>query len=192
MGAAAFVNASRSVLALARHPDDSGGEQGSRRILAHVASNWGSYAPSLAVHVETREVDVDDGSRTEVGYLVIDGETTVGVEELQRESSEDGSDRREAIIAALAGGPRPSRDVKAEVAQELGCSRKTVERAAMEMVGAGELDRTESGFPATSTWELVKQQAGGERLSRDNTTRRGRPYWTNRSNKRDKRGREPQ
>jgi hypothetical protein len=165
VGAAAFVNASRSVLALARDPDDSEGERGRRRILAHVASNWGAYAPSLAVHVEMREVDADDGSRTEVGYLVIDGETTVGVEDLQRESNEDGSDRREAIIAALEGGRRPSRDVKAEVAKELGCSRKTVERAAMEMVADRELDREEHGFPATSTWELVTQEGSGD--SRD-------------------------
>jgi hypothetical protein len=147
MGAAAFVNAARSVLALARHPDDSGGEQGRRRILAHVASNWGRYAPSLALHVETREVDVDDGGRAEVGYLVIDGETNVGIEDLQRESSEDGSDRREAIIAALREKDwRPSREVKAEVAAELDCSLKTVERTAMEMLSEGVPSRRRPRF----------------------------------------------
>lgn len=178
-GAAAFVNAARSVLALAKHPDDAEGEAGRRRVLAHVATNWGAFAPSLAAHVETREIEVDDGSTTAVGYLELDGETTVGVDELQRDSDEDGSDRREAIIAALKDGPRPSRDVKAEVAKELGCARKTVERAAMEMVAEGELEVARSGFPSTSTWELTQPDPTGDGPTGDNMTLTERPHWGN-------------
>jgi hypothetical protein len=48
-GASAFVNAARSVLGVVRHPDDPAGEQGRERVLVHVASNWGRYAPSLGL-----------------------------------------------------------------------------------------------------------------------------------------------
>jgi hypothetical protein len=154
-GAGAFVNAARSVLAFARDPGDPEGEQGRERVLVLLRSNWGRPAPSLAMRVESREVDLDDGSRGEVGYLVVTGETAVGVEDLQRGADEDGSDCEEAVAAALADGPRPSKDVKASVAEELGCARKTVERAAVRMLERGELEIEAGGFPRRTTWTLV-------------------------------------
>jgi hypothetical protein len=39
------------VLLLARDPDDSKREQGDRRVLAHVKSNFGKQAPSLALQI---------------------------------------------------------------------------------------------------------------------------------------------
>lgn len=153
-GAGAFVNAARSVLVFAPDPDDPEGEQGSERVLVHVRSNWGRLAPSLGARIESRDVEVDDGSIADVGYLAMKGETSIGVEDLQRGPDEDGADAEELIGAALADGARPSREVKAEVAAQLGCSRKTVERAGTRMAGRGELVIDSGGFPRTTTWAL--------------------------------------
>lgn len=166
-GAGAFVNAARSVLAFARDPSDPAGEQGTERVLAHVASNWGTYAPTLAYRVEGRQIDVDDGSIADVGYLVAKGATDVGVDDLQRGPDENGTDAQEAIGAALADGARPSRIVKAEVVTALGCSKRTVERAAVRMADAGELRIEQGGFPRTTTWALISRDTPDH--SRDTT-----------------------
>ncbi len=153
VGPARSLTAARSVLVLARSPDDPGGEQGSDRVLVHVASNWGRYAPTLAASVQAREVDLDDGSRTEVGYLQITGECDIGVEDLQRGADENGgADVDEAIFELLADGSKPSREVKARVVAELGCGKRTVERAAERMAARGELAIESGGFPRTTTW----------------------------------------
>ncbi|MCP9490363.1 MAG: AAA family ATPase [Solirubrobacteraceae bacterium MAG38_C4-C5] len=154
-GAGAFVNAARSVLAMARDPGDPDGEQGTERVLLHVGSNWGSYAATLAWRVEGRTVEVDDGSTTDVGYLVDNGESTVGVDDVQRGPDDNGGDAEEAIGAALVAGPRPSREVKGEVATALGCAKKTVERAAVRMAQRGDLTIEQGGFPRTTTWALA-------------------------------------
>jgi len=154
-GAGAFVNAARSLLVLARSPDDPDGEQGRERVLVHVGSNWGRYAPTLAARVQSHEVDLDDGSQASVGYLLITGESDVGVEDLQRGRDENGGvDVEEAIGAALTDGPKPSREIKAQVAAEVDCSRRTVERAATQMSNHGELIIDSGGFPRTTTWTL--------------------------------------
>lgn len=159
-GAGAFVNAARSVLALARDPGDPQGEQGVDRVLLHVGSNWGRYAPTLAWRIESRSVEVDDGSTADVGYLVSKGETSVSVEDVQRGPDENGSDAEEAIGAALAHGPQPSREVKSSVCATLDCSKRTVERAAKRMEDRGDLTIDQGGFPRTTTWTLVIGDAG--------------------------------
>jgi hypothetical protein len=155
-GAGAFVNAARSVLAMVRDPDDPDGEQGTRRLIVHVATNWGHYAPTLASHVEAREVDTDDGDRTEIGYLIVDGESSATVDDVQRarDDNDDPADTEEAIGVALAGGPRPSREIKAQLKAELGCSVATIKRAAKRLADRGELTITTAGFPKTTTWAL--------------------------------------
>ena len=154
-GAGAFANAARSVLAIARNPEDPKGEQGLDRLIVHVATNWGRYAPTLAAHIESRPVDVDDGSKADVGFLVIDGESSVSVDELQSSrDDEDGSEVEEEVCAQLANGPKPSRDVKTTVAGKLRCSRKTVQRAAMRLRDRGELTIEEAGFPRSTIWAL--------------------------------------
>jgi hypothetical protein len=163
-GAGAFVNAARSYLAMVPDPDDPEGEQGDRRLLVHVRTNWGRPAATLALHVEGRDVDTDAGERTNVGYLIVDGESSATVDDVQRGRDDDAEDAEDAIGAALAGASQPSRDVKGQVAKELGCSRKTVQRAAMRMRDRGELTVTEGGFPRTTTWTLARAQEGTERV----------------------------
>jgi hypothetical protein len=144
-GSGAFVNAARSVLAVARDPNDPEGEAGGLRVLVHVASNWGRLAPALACHIEAERVALDDGSVESVPLWVIDGESSVSLEELQGGQSESRTEVEEEIAAVLAEGARPSRDVKGEVAKALGLTRKTVERHAVAMAERGELVIREKG-----------------------------------------------
>jgi len=169
-GSGAFVNAARSVLALVRDPDDPDGEQGQKRLLVHAATNWGRYAPTLALHVATHQVDTDDGYQTDVGYIVVDGQTSTTLDDLQRREDVTVGDIEESIVAVLAGGPRASREVKATVADELQCARKTVERAAVRMNERAELTIESGGFPRSTTWALA---VGTDSVGTSSTTVRG-------------------
>jgi len=135
-GSPGFVNAARSVLVLARDPEDPDGEQGYRRVLVHAKSNWGRHAPALAAHVETAN---------ETSRLVIDGESTVRAADLTR--SVTGEERTEADEAVeflsvyLADGEAaPSREVK-QAARAEGISERTLkralQRAGVEVTGRG-------------------------------------------------------
>jgi AAA domain len=153
-GSVGFVNAARSVLALARDPDDPQGEQGCRRILVHAKANWGKYAPSLACHVETRWVH-EDGEKIETSRLVIDGERDVQPEDLVNANS--GNDRMDREVAAewltdhLADGQRhPSEDVK-KAAKAADISMRTLHRA--RKVLPIEVDK--HGFPPRTHWRLT-------------------------------------
>ena len=109
-GAGAFVNAARSVLAMMRDPEDPEGEQGFKRLIVHVATNWGKYAPTLAAHVESKVVKTDDGSDESTGLLVIDGESKFTVDDAQRARDEiDGDDVEDAIRWRWSSGPRTAR-----------------------------------------------------------------------------------
>ena len=93
---------------------------------------------------------------TDVGYLLITGETDINVDDLQRGRDENsGVEVEEAICAALAGRPRPSREVKAQVVAELACGKRTVERDAVRMAQRGEFTIASGGFPRTTTWALA-------------------------------------
>ncbi len=159
-GSVAFGAAPRSVLAFARHPDDSEGEQGAERVIVHAKSNHGRYAPSLAARIESREVPmVGDVSR-----LVIVGESDVGPEDLGSDGGEGRSDRKAAdewVADELADGEwRESREVKGR-AIAAGLSPKML-RGARGRLGVE--DRRE-GFPAVSKWRLAvapsPSQTGG-------------------------------
>ena len=164
-GAGAFVNAARSVLGVVRHPDDPDGEQGRERVLIHVASNWGRYAPSVGFEIESRDVVVDDGSTADVGFLKVTGEVDIGIEDVQRGADDDRVSTVDAITMELADGECPSLEVKEAVAKRVSCSLKTVERHAMKMRDDGELEVDPHGASEgrgqiesrTTTWALVKK-----------------------------------
>jgi hypothetical protein len=155
-GSVGFVGAARSVLAFARDPEDPEGDAGSQRIVLHAKSNWGALAPTLAARIEGRTVQQPNNADTiATSRLIITGTSSVTVEQFNRSSDDaPARDVEEAILAALADGPQPSREVKPRVAAELGISRRTIERASTRLARADELIVTEGGFPRTTTWEL--------------------------------------
>jgi hypothetical protein len=101
-GAGAFVNAARSVLALAPHPDDPDGEDGDQRVLVHVRGNWWRPSPALSAQVGDAEITLDDGTQTTIGLLRISGESDITLEDLQgRKDETSRGDVEEALLAAL-------------------------------------------------------------------------------------------
>jgi len=149
-GSVAFGAAPRSVLAFARHPDDSDGEQGVERVIVHAKSNHGRYAPSLAGRIESCDVPtVGDVSR-----LVIVGECQVSPEDLGSSGGDARSDRDAAaewLADELADGEwHTSRELKAR-ARAAAITEKML-RGARERLGVE--DRRE-GFPAVSEWRLA-------------------------------------
>jgi hypothetical protein len=164
-GSVAFHGAPRSVLAMVRDPDDDAGEQGHERVIVHAKSNWGDYAPSLAARTEGREVETDDGRTTDAGYLRMLGESAWTVDRLQehgrRRAGGSGDDVEAAILAAVAGGPRPSLDVKAEVIEDADVSESTVKRAAKRLHGRGRLVIERAGFPSVTHWRLASEVTVG-------------------------------
>lgn len=157
VGSVAFVAAARSFVAFSRDPEDPDGERGTRRVIVPTAANWGPLATALAANVESRLVDLHDGSRESVGFLNVTGESEVAIEDLQGGSS-DGATRDDvaaAILDALADGPRGPRDVKAAIAAELHVSWKSVQRAAEQLESAGHLERDMSRGPRFATWAAI-------------------------------------
>jgi excisionase family DNA binding protein len=145
------VNAARGVLAWARDPDDPEGEQGYRRVLVPVATNWGKLAPTLAAHIESAEVSSDDGP-IDVPKLTIDGNSEITASDLQRGADEAGSSGADAVLLALTDDWRNALAVKNEVADQLGTSHRTIERYAKQLERDGLIERDRQGFPAVAVW----------------------------------------
>ncbi len=149
-GSVAFGAAPRSVLAFARHPDDSDGDQGSERVIVHAKSNHGAYAPTLAARIEGREIEAV-GS---VSRLVITGECEIGADDLGAQTGGDHHDRDAAaewLADELADGQwHESRSLKAR-AKDADHSERTLKRAKQAL---GVEDRRE-GFQAVSEWRLA-------------------------------------
>jgi AAA domain-containing protein len=130
-GSIGFAAAARSVLLLARDPDDEGGERGNRRVLAHVKSNFGQLATSLRFEVETTTDENPIAKLTECG------ESRFSANELV-ETFEANGDRRtvEEAIAfleeSLAAGPRLSAELFSEASQ-LGITARTLKRARQQL-----------------------------------------------------------
>jgi len=148
-GSVAFGAAPRSVLAFARHPDDSDGEQGVERVIVHAKSNHGRYAPSLAARIEPREVS----EVGEVSRLVIVGECDVGPEDLGASGGVDLSEREAAaqwLADELAQGEwHESLTVKAR-AKSAGHSERTLQRAKRRL----QVEDRRAGFPSVTEWRL--------------------------------------
>jgi hypothetical protein len=124
-GSVGYGGAARSVLGFGRDPEDPDGELGHRRLLGHVKCNYGPLAPTLIYRHEA--VDVLAGDDIIATHrLVLVGESDVAPGDVFDGPRKDdrGADAEEAIAERLAGGLRKSREVKSEVAQELGAARK--------------------------------------------------------------------
>jgi len=140
-GSIGIGGAARSVLLLARDPDDSEGDAGVQRVLAHVKCNVASLAPSLAYRIEPTLVPGDEQIKT--ARLVEHGESeTTGAQLLSRKDDEEAPQRSEAeefLRTVLEDGPVRTQEVLRE-AKEAGIAEKTLRRAKDKLgVKAGQL-----------------------------------------------------
>ncbi len=129
-------------------------ERGIKWSRGHAACNRGAYAKTLAAHIEPRLVDLDDGSRTDVGCLVADGEVDVKLDDVQGQRDDEratqADDAREWLDDELADGEwHASRDIKA-AAQAAGIASRTLQRASVALGVTVE----KRGFPPRSSWRL--------------------------------------
>ncbi len=117
-GSIGIIGAIRTALFLARHPREP-----DRRILAMTKSNIGPTAPALACRL------AEEDGRARIHWL---GECDATADELcLRASHGDGPDRNTAdewLLAALAAGPRPAKELQEE-AEAAGYCLRTLERA---------------------------------------------------------------
>jgi hypothetical protein len=148
-GSVAFGAAPRSVVAFARDPDDPDGERGYRRVIVHVKTNWGAFAPTLAAHLDVVEVPVVG----RVSHLAIDGECDIGPDDLRAGREEERTETdlaAEWLEAELAGGQwHPSAPIKTRATAE-GITPKAL-RGARERL---HVENRRSGYPAVSEWRL--------------------------------------
>ena len=135
-------------------PTGPGGPSGPRAGDCSRRVQLGPLRSFVVAPRRSRHVEVDDGSHADVGYISVIGETSIGVDDLQNGADQHGSEPREAIVVALADGARRSREVKTQIATEIGCCAKTVERAGMRMAERGEapLIVSQGSGTRTTTW----------------------------------------
>jgi hypothetical protein len=148
-GSIGIPAAVRSVLLLARDPDDPAGESGSRRVLAHVKGNVGSLSPSLAYTLQTTTVGVNESIETvrmvEGGCSPFLGSQLLG--EQRRPAKLDQA--TQMLRSELADGPKSVTDIRAR-ASEHGISETTLARAKQDL---GLLSR-KAGLSDGWTWEI--------------------------------------
>jgi AAA domain len=133
-GSIGITGAARSVLLLARDPDDPEGEKGRRRVLAHAKSNVAPLAPSLLCEIEPALIPASgDEPEVETAKIVELGPCDHDAERLL--ISRGNPDERDALDAAVAflqkelgDGPREAKAVQ-RAANEAGISLRTLDRA---------------------------------------------------------------
>jgi hypothetical protein len=126
-GSAAIGQVVRAVLAFARDPESDAG------VISQVKNNYGRFdLPSLSYHIESVEVDTDDG-KTSVGRLILAGESRKSVHDIlcAQGYSEDRSARGEAerfLRELLRDGPVAAQDAQSQ-AQGAGIAARTLRNA---------------------------------------------------------------
>jgi RecA-family ATPase len=127
-GSIALAAAARSLLLLARDPDDPEGAAGPRRVLAQAKSNLGLLQPSLAFQIKAASLT----SQVTSAYLETDGTSRFTAAELlalnEAEAQSKLSEAEGLLQAELEDGPRPVSELRA-AALELGISITTLDRA---------------------------------------------------------------
>jgi 5S rRNA maturation endonuclease (ribonuclease M5) len=96
MGSAAFANVSRAALGFARDPDD----EDSACVISQVKNNLGRLdLPSLRYRIDSVTIDTDEGP-TEVGKLVMLGETDRSVADILRDRGKNSEEARSDLDEA--------------------------------------------------------------------------------------------
>lgn len=130
-GSIGLAAAARSLLLLARDPDDRDGETGMRRVLAHAKCNLGQLAASLAFRIETKAVGkIEAACLEEIGSSAFSALELLALNEPEARSKL--SEAEALLRAELEGGARPVNELRA-AGQELGISITTLERAKKQL-----------------------------------------------------------
>jgi putative DNA primase/helicase len=127
-GSIGLAAAARSVLLLARDPDDPEGATGAMRVLAQAKSNLGLLEPSLGYRIKPASLAND----VTTAYLEAAGASRFSAAELlalnETEARSKLSEAEALLRAELEDGPRPVSELRAR-ASELGISITTLDRA---------------------------------------------------------------
>jgi hypothetical protein len=133
-GSIALAAAARSVLLLARDPNDPESAGGNRRVLAQVKSNAGRLARSVSFRVEPAtiagETEIESVRLLELGQSPFSAAELLVVDE--PESRSKLAEAEELLRSELEPGPRPVAELRA-TAEELGISVTTLERAKKQL-----------------------------------------------------------
>jgi hypothetical protein len=131
-GSIALSAAARSLLLLARDPDDPEGASGSGRVLAQAKSNLGLLEPSLAYRIKTASL----ANEVTSAYLEATGPSRFSAAELlalnEAEAQSKLSEAEALLRAELENGPRPVTELR-QAARELAISITTLERAKKQL-----------------------------------------------------------
>jgi hypothetical protein len=162
-GSVGFGNAARSVLLLERDPDDPEGEEGKRRVLAHIKCNVAPLAPSLLYQVAPILLPAGDGNpETETSRLELLGESAHnGRSLLAAVNEEERSAVDEAIAyleAELGDGARHLAADLLRDARKIGISEPTLRRARKRL---GILTE-KAGLRGGWEWWLPKASTGDD------------------------------
>jgi hypothetical protein len=127
-GSVGLAAAARSMLLLARDPDDAEGATGDMRVLAQAKSNLGLLEPSLAYRIKPASLAND----VTTAYLEAPGASRFSAAELlalnETEARSKLSEAEALLRAELENGPRPVSELRA-AALEVGISLTTLDRA---------------------------------------------------------------
>lgn len=156
-GSGGFGNAARSVLLLDRDPDDPAGEDGRRRVLAHIKCNVAEEAPSLLYEVEPIVLPASAGqSEVETSRLKLIGESGHNGRSILALASEEdrsaGDDAAEFLRAELKDGARHPVADMFKAARQVGISDRTLQRARRRLG----VDTGKAGFGGGWEWWLPK------------------------------------
>jgi AAA domain len=156
-GSGAFGNLARSVLLLDHDPDDPDGEEGSRRVLAHVKCNVAPLAPSLLYEVEPILLPAEgDQPEVDTSRLTLLGESPHNGRALLSVASDEERDRlgeaKDFLEAELADGIRHLAGDLFKAARQLGIADRTLQRARKNLG----VETEKAGFGRGWEWWLTK------------------------------------
>jgi hypothetical protein len=164
-GSGGFGNAARSVLLLDRDPDDPDGENGNRRVLAHIKCNVGRLMASLLYEIRPILLPAVDGMpELETSRLELVGESHHDGRALLDAGGEDERSAREEAEEFLRdlladGACHPAAGIYAEASKHR-ISNMTLKRARVR-IGA---KTRKAGFGGGWEWWLPHKETTQENI----------------------------
>jgi hypothetical protein len=158
-GSRAFTAVVRSVIAIARDPDDERGGC----VVSQVKNNLGRLdLPNLTYLIQSATIETDEGP-CKVGLLQITGESTKSVRDIlaEAENATERTERAECaewLRQALATGPRRTKEIEDE-ARSQGFSQRTMNRARKQ--ARVKAEQLATGPKGRNEWWLSLPTEGG-------------------------------